>query len=76
MDRMQQDPRLRTLYSESSGLAHFLMHASGGRYRDVLVDYLIVVYSAHDRPSTLSELSGKSYEELDREYRAFIEAIP
>ncbi len=75
MDRLQQDPRLGTLYSESSGLTHFLVHASGGRYRDVLVDYLIAVYSAHDRASTLSELSRKSYVELDREYRTFIEAI-
>jgi hypothetical protein len=75
MQQLQRDPRIGMLYSESSGLTHFLMHADGGRYRDALVEYLIAVYTSRDRPATLSERTGMNYGELDQQYRAFMQTI-
>ncbi len=71
-DSMQHDPRLPMLYSESSGLALFLMAADNGRYRPALMDYLIAVYTGHAAPDTLEKLTGRRFEELDRQYREFM----
>ncbi|MEX2560159.1 MAG: hypothetical protein WD403_09610, partial [Pirellulales bacterium] len=74
MDRVQHDERIAMLYSQAAGLAHFLMHYDQGRYRDALVDYLLAVYSGRDRQSSLAELTGTSFDELDRQYREFVTA--
>ena len=76
MNALQRDPRISPLYSQSSGLTYFLMYDHGGRYRDALVDYLVAIYTAHDLPETLAELTRTPYTELDRNYRRFIESIP
>ena len=73
MDRLQQDSNLPRLYSQASGLTHFLIHDQRGRYRAALVDYLRATYSGRDRPSTLAEVTGKPFAELDAEYRTFLE---
>jgi hypothetical protein len=75
MQGLQRDERIVKLYSESSGMTYFLMHADGGRYRDAVVDYLIAIYTGRDRPNTLAERTGASYTELDRQYREFIEKL-
>lgn len=76
MPQLQRDPRIAKLYSQSAGLTHFLMHFHDGLYRDALLGYISAVYSGVDRPGTLAELTGKSYSELDREYREFLEQLP
>jgi len=76
VEKIQTDQRIATLYSQAAGLAHFLIHYDGGRYRDALVAYLATVYSGRDNPATLSQLTGTSYAELDRQYRQFMEAGP
>lgn len=73
IQRIQQHPRIATLYSQSAGLAHFLIHHDGGRYRDALVAYLALIYSGRDDPGTLARLTHSSYPELDRQYREFAE---
>jgi hypothetical protein len=73
MDRLQHDANIRKIYSQSSGLTHFLIHADRGRYRAALVDYLRLIYSGRDRPSTLAEVTGKPLAELDDEYRKFLQ---
>ena len=40
MEKLQKDPKIATLYSQSAGLTHFLIHYDHGRYRDALVAYL------------------------------------
>ncbi|HWA98391.1 MAG TPA: hypothetical protein VG713_07860 [Pirellulales bacterium] len=75
LQRLQSDPRIAKLYSESAGLTHFLMHANQGRYRDVVDDYLLAIYTGRDRIGTLSELAGVSFETLDREYRTFLQTL-
>lgn len=71
-DTLQRDPQIAKLYSQSAGLATFLMHADEGAYRDPLVVYLEAVYTGHGEAQSLSQLAGKSYEALDREYREFL----
>jgi hypothetical protein len=74
VERLQSDKRIRTLYSQAAGLANFLVHYDGGRYRDVLVAYLVAVYTGRDTPSTLPQLAGNSFSELDKQYRQFLES--
>jgi hypothetical protein len=73
IERLQKDPRIATLYSQSAGLTHFLVDYDGGRYRDALVAYLATVYSGRDDADTLARLTGTSYSELDQQYRRFME---
>ncbi|HUY31602.1 MAG TPA: DUF1570 domain-containing protein [Pirellulales bacterium] len=72
-DALQRDERIKQLYGQASGLTYFLIHGADGRYRDALVDYLVTVYTAHDTPTTLAELTERCYSELDREYREFLQ---
>ena len=74
LTRFQSDPRIATLYSQAAGQAHFLIHYQGGVYRDALIRYLDAVYAGRDNPMTLPRLTGKSYKELDAEYRKYIAA--
>lgn len=76
MDDVRSDKRIATLYSQAAGLTNFLIHYDGGRYRDALVDYLTAVYSGTDTLGTLAQLTGASYEELDKQYRQFMEHGP
>lgn len=75
MDRLQADERISMIYSEASGLTYFLMHTADGGYRDALVDYLLAIYTGRDDAGTLASLTGKSYRELDAEYRQFMADI-
>jgi hypothetical protein len=74
MNELQKHPDVAKLYSQATGLATFLMHYDGGRYRPALERYLIAVYSGQDDESTLAKLAGCSYAQLDREYRQFLES--
>ncbi len=76
MLQFQRDRSLPMLYSQSAGLAHFFMHYDDGRYRDALLAYLTAVYTGEDHPQLLAELTGKSYSELDAEYRKFLQELP
>lgn len=76
MSQLQRSPQIGTLYSQSAGMTHFLIHYDSGRYRDALVAYLLAVYTGRARPGTLAQLTGTSYDELDREYREFLESLP
>jgi hypothetical protein len=76
MDSLQADPRIRTLYSQAAGMAHFLIYYDHGRYREALVNYLTTVYSGRDDHDTLARLTGQDYSELDKQYREFLESGP
>ena len=76
MEALQHDPRIAMLYSQSAGLAHFLMHAHDSRYRDALVEYLVAIYSGEDRIATLAEAVGQAFPDLDDEYREFLKKLP
>jgi hypothetical protein len=74
LSEIQSHPQIATLYSQSAGLTHFLISHDGGRYRDALVAYLRAIYSGQADAGTLAQLTGATYAELDRQYRAFIES--
>jgi hypothetical protein len=73
---MQTQPDLAKVYSEASGLSAFLMDGEQARYREPLVQYLQAIYAGKDDPQTLAKLTGRSYAELDEEYRRFMESLP
>ena len=73
---LQRHPDLPKLYSQSAGLAAFLMDAESGRYREPLVRYLEAVYAGRDDAQTLSETTGLAYPELDAAYRRYMKSLP
>ena len=73
---LQRYPELAKLYSQSAGLAAFLMDGDDGRYREPLVAYLAVVYAGRDDAESLSQAAGTTNSELDAAYRRFLESLP
>jgi hypothetical protein len=73
---LQRYPELAKLYSQSSGLAAFLMDGDDGRYREPLVVYLTAVYAGRDDANSLSQAAGAANAELDAAYRRFLESLP
>lgn len=71
-EALQRDPRIKELYGQATGLAHFFVHADEGRYREPLVRYLEAIYSARATPQSLAEATGVNDETLDRQYRDFM----
>lgn len=67
---------LPRLYSQSAGLVTFLMQYQDGVYRPALVKTLQLLYAGRDQPSTLVDLTGRAFEELDLEYRRYLESLP
>lgn len=76
MDALQSRPDLPRIYSQSAGLATFLMHYDEGAHRDALRELLAAVYAGRDDQGTLQRAAGQRWIELDRQYRQFLEALP
>jgi hypothetical protein len=72
MQRLQNQPKLAKLYSQMAAQTSFLVYYDNARYRDALVAYLAAVYSGNDDPAVLSELTGGSYSQLDKQYREYM----
>jgi hypothetical protein len=75
-DELQQPADIGKRYSQSSGLAAFLLDGDKGRYRQPLVRYLQAVYAGRDTEQTLADAAGASYAELDAAYRRYMESLP
>lgn len=73
---IQRHAEIAKLYSQSAGLAAFLMDGEQGRYREPLVRYLDAVYTGRDDERSLSDAVGKSFAELDAQYRRYMESLP
>jgi hypothetical protein len=69
---LQHDERLPRIYTQSAGLADFLMHDADARYREPLVEYLIAIYTGKADAETLAKLTGAAYTTLDRQYAEFM----
>ncbi len=71
-----EHPNIRENYSQASGLVHYFMHYDGGRYRDALIAHLTDLYHQDPRRPNrvrgLDELTGVSFTQHDRQYRAYI----
>ncbi len=66
---------LNLLYSQAAGMAFFRMFYNDGKYCNAFVSYLYTLYQGIDAPDTLERLTGKSFEELDKEYLTFMKEI-
>lgn len=78
-DQFQHHPNVKQLYSQASGVAHFLMHYDDGRYRDDLVRLLFALYQPNvqdplSQPN-LSDITGVPFENLDQQYRDHMDEI-
>jgi hypothetical protein len=73
---MQRHAEVSKLYSQSSGLAAFLMDGEDGRYREALVRYLAAVYAGRDNERSLAEEAGADYSRLDAAYCKHVESLP
>lgn len=65
-------PRIVTLYSQCSGLAHFLLDGKNGLYRQAFLDLLRKIYTRTDTGGSLAQLARISYQQLDEEYHQFL----
>jgi hypothetical protein len=72
-DRLQTDERIRRIYSQSAGLAHFLMDGQAAKHRSGFIDYLNAIYKGRDRIDTLATATSSSLDALDSEYRRFLD---
>ena len=69
---LQEHPKIRPLYRQSAGLAHFLITGDQGRYRTAFIDYLREIYRGSDQEATLSSHTGKTLVEVDQQYHEFL----
>ncbi len=79
-DEFQHHPQITQLYTQGAGFAHFLMHYEDGLYRDDLITLLSEIYRPDpgkvlEEPS-LQEISGISFDTLDRQYHAHMQNLP
>lgn len=70
---LQRRRDIARLYSQAAGLATFFMHYQNGIYRSALLQFLQLVYTGRDKPDTLPKLTGNSYNELDGQYREYLQ---
>jgi hypothetical protein len=73
---LQMRPDLPRLYSQSAGLASFFIDYEGGKYRGAFRELLQAIYAGRDAPDTLTVATGRSFEELDREYLQYMQSLP
>jgi hypothetical protein len=73
---VQRHAEIGKVYTESTGLAAFLMDAEAGRYREPLVQYLDAIYEGRDNDRTLAEVTSRGYDELDAAYHRYMESLP
>jgi len=71
-DAFNADPRIRRLYTQSAGLAHYLMDADNGAHRRKAIDFLRLIYQGRDTATALPQLLGVRFEQLDAGYKAFL----
>ncbi len=72
-NRFNGNPHLH--YAQSMALTVFLMDHNQGQFREPFLEYVRDAYQGRLRPAsrtTLAERVGKTYEELDRELKAFL----
>lgn len=72
---LQRRSDLARLYSQSAGLATFFMHYQEGVYREAFMEFLRRVYAGRDKPTTLQELTGVSFAELDSQYHEYLKSL-
>lgn len=72
-DDIQMSDDIGRIYTQAAGLAHFLNDGEQGKYRDNFCDYLTAIYQGRDSPDLLSQLTKQSPQQLDNQYRAYLD---
>ena len=75
MTDLQRRADIARLYSQSAGLATFLVHGQGGKYRPALVKLLQLIYTGRDKSTSLQQLTGSDFAILDQQYREYIQQL-
>ncbi len=80
-DEFQHHPQIARLYTQAAGLTYFFLHYDGGKYKDAFVQFLAQIYGVNSRRKptrvqSLAELTGVSFEELDKQYGQFMRSLP
>ena len=75
MKEFQSQKDLSLLYTQAAGLTFFFMHYKDGAYRNAFVNYVFLIYMGKDSPDSLERLTGKTFEELDAEYKEFMTSL-
>ena len=71
-ETLQTNPRVRQLYSQSGGWAHFLMTGQQQAYRAAFRDYLYDLYKNKKSARTIAQRANVSFAELDNQYKQFL----
>ena len=71
-EQIQTSQNIGQLYSHAAGFAHFLIDGESGKHREAFVDLLVAVYRGEDKADSLATLTGMSFEQLDQQYRRFL----
>lgn len=71
-EALQKDSDIKRIYSQAAGLAHYLMDADKGRYREATVTYLAGIYAGRDERDALMRLTATDGPAHDAAYRAFL----
>lgn len=72
-EQLQKDEDIKRIYSQSAGLAQYLMIGQAGKHREATIDYIASVYSGRDQAKSLASLTGVSLAEHDAAYKAFLQ---
>jgi hypothetical protein len=75
-DDLQRHAAIAEVYSQSAAMTAFLMEGELGRYREPLIRYLEAVYAGRDNDQFLADATGVGYDELDAQYRRYMENLP
>lgn len=67
-------------YNQAAGMVHFFLNYEDGMYRDAFIQYLASVYDpafrARQKSVSLEKILGVNYEDLDRQYLAYLRELP
>ncbi len=70
--QLQSHADIRKLYSQSAGLAHFLMDGAHAAYRPAFIEYLGELYRLGARAQSLAVLAGVEDAQLDYGYHEYL----
>ena len=72
----QTHPDRARIYSQSAGVAHFLMNSQNGDLQRPLSEFLKLCYQGKLKPNSFARVLGKSFDQLDKDYRDFLKVTP
>lgn len=71
-EALQKHEEIGRIYTQAAGIVHYLMNGDHGANRESLIDFVTLLYLARARSDSLTRLSGKGLDELDKGYLAYL----